>query len=241
LDAAPRPFSKDGRRVQGGKAVMRIWNYSRQSVASKKSVLTAIALVLGLVLLFTGTWAVWTVTDSNSGNTFATNTVLLSDNQGGQGGSATSTGTAMFNVTNLEPGSSATTACIGVNFSGTAGVSSLTLTATLGGSGLATLQNQLTMNAAQLNTSGAVTVTPGSNTNNGSCANYPSSGTNVAVGTQGATLQNWATSSPYTIASPVTNTWYKFTVSGLPGGDTNCVTYCNQTITVSLTWTLTTT
>ena len=208
---------------------------------NRKLVLSALALTLAVVAFMTGTWAVWTVTDSNSGNTFATNTILISDNQGGQGGSATSTGTAMFNVTNLEPGSSSTTACIGVNFSGTATVSSLSLTATLGGAGQATLQNQLTMNVAQLNTSGTVTVTPGSNTNNGSCASYPAGGSNVNVGTQGATLQSWAAASPYTISSPVTSTWYKFTVSGLPSGDTSCATYCNQTITVSLTWTLTTT
>jgi hypothetical protein len=147
----------------------------------------------------------------------------------------------MFNVTNLEPGSSSTTACIGVNFSGSAPVSTLTLTPTLGGAGQATLQTELTMNVATLNTSGSVSVTPGVNTNSGSCASYPGSGTNTTIGTQAATLQNWAAGGPYTIASPVTNTWYKFTVSGLPGGDTNCATYCNKTITVSLTWTLTTT
>jgi predicted ribosomally synthesized peptide with SipW-like signal peptide len=203
--------------------------------------LTVAVLILILALLSAGTWAVWTVTDSNPNNTFATNTVTINDNQGGQGGSAVSTGTAMFNVTNLEPGSAATTACIGVNVSGTAPIASLTLTAALGGSGQATLQNQLTMNVAQLNTSGTVGVTPGSNTNNGSCASYPAGGTNTTVGTPGATLQTWASASPYTIASPVTNTWYKFTVSGLPVGDSNCATYCNQTITVSLTWTLTTT
>ncbi len=188
-----------------------------------------------------GSWAAWTVSDSNSGNSFSTNTVLIDDNQGGQGGSATTTGTAIFNVANLEPGSAATTQCIGVDFSGTATVSSLTLTAALGGAGQATLQSQLTMNTATLNTSGTVTVTPGSNTNSGSCTNYPAGGTNTSVGTQGATLQSWSTSSPYTISGPVTNTWYKFTVSGLPAGDTSCATYCNQTITISLTWTLTTT
>jgi hypothetical protein len=188
-----------------------------------------------------GSWAAWNVSDSNSGNSFSTNTVLIDDNQGGQGGSATTTGTAIFNVTNLEPGSPATTQCIGVDFSGTATISSLTLTAALGGAGQATLQGQLTMNTATLNTSGTVTVTPGSNTNSGSCTNYPSGGTNTSVGTQGATLQGWSTASPYTISSPVTNTWYKFTVSGLPAGDTSCATYCNQTITISLTWTLTTT
>lgn len=188
-----------------------------------------------------GAWSAWTVSDSNSANSFSTNTVLLEDNQGGEAGSATSTGTAMFDVTNLEPGSSATMACIGVDFTGTAPVASLTLSATLGGSGQSALQGQLTMNVAQLNTSGTVTVSPGTNTNSGSCSNYPSSGTNVAIGTASATLASWAASGPYTIASPVTNTWYKFTVSGLPSADSSCATYCNQTITVSLTWTLTTT
>ena len=97
------------------------------------------------------------------------------------------------------------------------------------------------MNTATLNTSGTVAVTPGTNTNSGSCTNYPSGGTNTNIGTQGATLSSWSTSSPYTISSPVTNTWYKFTVSGLPSADSSCATYCNQTITISLTWTLTTT
>ena len=209
--------------------------------ADKKVVLSAAILLLIAAVATVGAWAAWTVSDSNSNNTFQTNTILLDDNQGGQGGSATSTGTAMFNVTNLEPGSAATTACIGVDFSGTAAISTLTLSASLGGAGAATLQGQLTMNTATLNTTGTVTVTPGSNTNNGSCTNYPGTGTNTTVGAQGATLQSWSSGGPYTIASPVTNTWYKFTVSGLPAGDSNCATYCNQTITVSLTWTLTTT
>jgi hypothetical protein len=209
--------------------------------SDKKIALSAAILLLIAAVATIGAWAAWTVTDSNNNNTFSTNTILIDDNQGGQGGSATSTGTAMFNVTNLTPGSAATTACIGVDFAGTAAVSTLTLSATLGGTGVATLQGQLTMNAATLNTSGTVTVTPGSNTNSGSCTNYPGSGTNTTIGTQGATLQSWASGGPYTIASPVTNTWYKFTVSGLPAGDSNCATYCNQTITVGLTWTLTTT
>jgi hypothetical protein len=205
-----------------------------------------LALSLFVVALFVttaaiGSWAAWSVSDSNGSNTFSTNTVLLDDNQGGQAGSATSTGTAIFNVTNLEPGSSATTACIGVDFSGTAPVSTLTLSAALGGSGQSALQSQLSVSTAEYNTSGTVAVTPGSNTNNGSCTNYPSSGTNTTIGTQGATLQSWSTGAPYAISSPVTNTWYKFTVSGLPAGDSSCSTYCNQTITVSLTWTLTTT
>jgi hypothetical protein len=206
----------------------------------RKLLLSGGFLVLLASVASIGTWAAWTVSDSNN-NTFSTNTVLLSDNQGGQGGSATTTGTALFTVTNLEPGSSATTACIGVDLSGTAAASSLTLGATLGGAGASTLGPALTMNVATLNTSGTVTVTPGTNTNSGACTNYPSSGTNTSVGTQGATLTTWASGGPYTISSPVTNTWYKFTVSGLPSGDSSCGTYCGQTITVNLTWTLTTT
>jgi hypothetical protein len=208
---------------------------------NKKVALSAAILLLMAAVATIGSWAAWTASDSNPNNTFSTNAVLLSDNQGGEGGSATSTGTAIFNVTNLEPGSAATTGCIGVNISGTAPVSSLTLGATLGGAGLSTLQGQLTMTTATLNTSGTVSVTPGSNTNNGSCANYPSTGTNTVIGAQGATLQNWASGGPYTISGPVTSTWYKFTVSGLPSGDSTCATYCNQTITLTLAWTLTTT
>ena len=206
----------------------------------KLLLLTHSFLLLGF-LASVGAWAAWTISDSNPNNTFSTNTVLLQDNQGGQAGSATSTGTAMFDVTNLEPGSSATTACIGVDFSGSASVSTLTLAATLGGSGESTLVSALSVNTAELNTSGTVNVTGGSNTNNGSCASYPSSGTNTTIGTQGATLANWSSSGPYTIASPITNSWYKFTFGGLPSGDATCSTYCNQTITVTLTWTLTTT
>lgn len=187
-----------------------------------------------------GTYAAWTVTDSNSGNSFSTSTVLLTDNQGGEAGSASNTGTAMVTVSNLSPGSSSTTACIGVNFSG-ATASSMTLGAALGGAGQATLQGQLTVNTATYNTSGTVTITPGTNTNSGSCASYPAGGTNTTIGTQGATMTAWAAGGPYTIASPVTSTWYKFTISGLPSGDTSCATYCSQTITLALTWTLTTT
>jgi len=214
----------------------RRWSHRRTRL-----ILSAVMLLLLGAVATIGSWAAWSVSDSNPNNTFSTNTILIQDNQGGQGGSATSTGTAMFNVTNVEPGSTSTTACMGVDFSGTASVASLTLGATLGGGGSGTLGPALTMNTAEYNTSGTVTVTGGTNTNNGSCTNYPTGGTNVTVGTQAATLTSWAGAGAYTISSPVTNTWYKFTVSGLPAGDTSCATYCNQTVTVTLTWTLTTT
>jgi hypothetical protein len=211
-----------------------------RAVAQRRGLVLGASIALTASLATGGSWAAWTATDSNSGNAFSTTTVLLDDDQGGQGGSATSSGTAMINVTNLSPGSSATTACIGVKMSG-ATPASLTLGAALGGSGQSTLQSQLTVTAATYNTSGTVSVTPGSNTNSGSCGSYPGTGTNTTIGTQGATMAAWATGGPYPIASPVTNTWYKFTVSGLPAGDTSCATYCSQTITMALTWTLTTT
>jgi hypothetical protein len=201
---------------------------SRRRRLTRTKLGLSVALVAAVAsVVSVGSWAAWNVTDSNNGNSFSTNTILLQDNQGGQGGSATSTGTAMFNVTNMSPGSTATTACIGVVFSGTATVSSL--------------GPALTLNTATYNTSGTVTVTGGSNTNNGACTSYPAGGTNTAIGTQGATLTSWSAGGPYTIASPVTNTWYKFTVSGLPAADSSCATYCNQTVTVALTWSLTTT
>jgi hypothetical protein len=220
--------------AQANGASLHRWSFKRRLGVS------AALIVLAVTSMTIGSLAAWNVIDSNAGNTFSTNTVLIDDNQGGEAGSATSSGTAIFDVTNLEPGSSSTTQCIGVDFSGSATVSSLTLGATLGGSGATTLESQLTMNTAELNTSGTVTVTPGTNTNSGSCANYPGGGSNTTIGTQGATLSSWSTGGPYTIGSPVTNTWYKFTVSGLPAGDSSCATYCNQTITITLNWTLTT-
>jgi hypothetical protein len=205
----------------------------------QRLLLSVVVVLLTVSLGTVGSWAAWQVSDSNAGNTFTTGTVMLQDNQGGQAGTANSSGTAIFNVTNLSPGSAATTACIGVVFSGAA-ASAMTLAATLGGAGQATLQGQLTMDVAEYNTSGTVTVNGSNNVNNGACANYPGGGGDVTVGAQGATLQNWAAGGPYAIAAPVTNTWYKFTVSGLPPADTNCSTYCNQTITITLTWNLTT-
>jgi len=209
------------------------------TLSRSKVVLSAAAVVGVLSLALSGSWAAWTASDVNSGNTFTTSTILIADNQGGEAGSASNTGTYLFNVANLSPGSSATTACIGVDITGTP--TSLTLSATLGGADQTTLQGQLTLNTAVYRTGGTTNVTPGSNTNSGSCTGYPATGSDVTIGSQGATLQSWAAGGPYTIAAPVTHTWYKFTVSGLPPADTNCATYCNRTMTIAFTWTLTAT
>jgi len=180
-----------------------------------------------------GVLATSTVADADSGTT---GTVLLQDDQGGPGGSAVSTGTTMIHVTGREPGSTATTQCLGVTFAGGAAGSSLTLTAALGGTGRAPLQGQLTVDSATYHTGGT---TAGSPTGGDSCAGYPRGGADTTIGTQGATMATWSAASPYAIAGPVTDTWYKFTVSGLPAGN-DCAVYCNQTITLALTWTLTT-
>ena len=206
----------------------------------RRRLLVLLLLILLLIVwMAIGAWSSWQVTDTNSANTMSSNTILLDDNQGGQGGSAVSTGTAMFAVSSLEPGSAATTACIGVDMSGTAIPASMTLTPAVTGSPV--LASALTVQVAEYNTSGAVAVTPGTNTNSGSCALYPTGGSNVAVGAAGSTLSAWSAAGPYTISAPVTNTWYEFSVSGLPAADTNCAVYCGLSVTVSLTWSLITT
>src|SRR4051812_43762598 len=205
------------------------------------AVLAVLLGVLALPALLTTTWAAWTASDASPAGPLTTSTILLRDDQGAQAGTSSSAGTAIFTVANLEPNSPATTACVGVVFSGTANPAGLTLSAALGGAGQSVLQSQLTMSAATFNTSGTVPVTAGTNTNNGSCTNYPAGGTDQTIGVQGSTLQSWAAGGPYAIASPVTDTWYRFTVSGLPPADNSCATYCAQTITIALTWTLTTT
>jgi hypothetical protein len=229
--AAARPDTRQARRRP---------LKTRRRLTRRTTLLLTAVLGIGVLPAFVGgSFAAWTASTSNPGNGFSSNTVLLQDDQGAQSGSATSSGTAIFNVSNLEPNSPATTGCIGVVFTGTAAASTLTLSAALGGSGQSVLQSQLAMTAATYNTSGTVSVTGGSNTNNGSCSNYPAGGTTHTIGSQGATLQAWAAGGPYAIASPVTNTWYQFSISGLPPADNSCVTYCAQTITLSITWTLT--
>jgi len=54
-----------------------------RSVRGRKLTLSAIILALLTAVAAVGSWAAWTVSDSNSGNSFSTNTVLLDDNQGG--------------------------------------------------------------------------------------------------------------------------------------------------------------
>ena len=231
------PTPRLSRRANRSRGAHRAPLAKKTRSESRRRLAWTVAVLLALGAFGSiGSWAAWQMSDTNAANSFSTGTVLLEDNQGGQAGAATSSGTAMFSVTGMSPGSAATTRCIEVQFSG-ATASSMTLTAALGGADSVLLGGQLTMDVAQFNTGGS-SFSGGSNTNSGSCVGYPAGGSNTTIGTQGSTLTSWAGSS-YPIGSPVTNTWYKFTISGLPGGATSCSTYCSKVITLALTWTLT--
>jgi len=233
------------RRTRSSSRKPHVLGLGRMLRVSKARLLVAISTLLTISsLAVAGSWAAWTAADSNGSNTFTTDTVLLADNQGGEAGNATNVGTAMFNVTNMNPGSTATTQCIGVKIvSGTATGVTVGMTITGGDTGGTThLDHQLTMNAA-LYAAGGTSTTPGSNTNSGSCTSYPGGGTTMgATGTTiGAnSLDTWSTSGPYT-GSTTAEVWYKFTVSGLPAADTSCATYCSKSLTIQFTWTLTAT
>lgn len=74
---------------------------------SKLSV-TLVILVFAALLIGLGTWAAFSSTTSNPGNSFAAGTVVLTDNDGGS---------AMFNLTGLKPGDT-DSKCIKVDYSG---------------------------------------------------------------------------------------------------------------------------
>ncbi len=80
--------------------------WTRRSVLLAAFLLSALAVSL---LVLQASRAAFSDTTDNTGNAFSTGTVILSDDD---------TGTAMFNVTNMVPGDTAT-ACIAVTYSGT--------------------------------------------------------------------------------------------------------------------------
>lgn len=93
------------------------------------SLTTKLALTLLLIGLFgsgiTGTLAIFTATIDNTGNTFSTGTVTLTDNDAG---------TAMLGLTNAKPGDT-DTSCIQVSYTGSL-PSTVRLYGTTTGSGL---------------------------------------------------------------------------------------------------------
>jgi predicted ribosomally synthesized peptide with SipW-like signal peptide len=103
-----------------------------------------------------GTWAAFSATTDNTGNSFATGTVVLSDNDGGSA--------PMLTLSAARPGDS-DTSCITVTYSGTL-ASSVRLYGTTGGSGLDPYLN--------------LTVTRGSGATGGfdSCTGFTADATN---------------------------------------------------------------
>ena len=85
-------------------------------------------LVLGVLgaLTGTGTWAAFSATTANSGNSFASGTVSISDNDAGS---------ALFNVSAMKPNDPTRTSCITVTYTGSL-PSSVRLYGATGGTGL---------------------------------------------------------------------------------------------------------
>lgn len=92
---------------------------------TKKLSATALILATAAALVGAGTWAAFSATTSNSGNTFSTGDVRLTDNDNG---------TAMFDLTNAGPGDNAE-GCIEVTYEGSLNAN-VHLYGTTGGSGL---------------------------------------------------------------------------------------------------------
>lgn len=88
---------------------MKLGRDRKRSEVSKKLALTmGVLAMLGLVA-GAGTWSAFSDTTDNSGNTFASGTVVIGDDDGGS--------TAMFTMSGLKPGDT-DSACIVVDYSG---------------------------------------------------------------------------------------------------------------------------
>lgn len=219
MESSERPSSK-----------VPFWRMARRG---KVALSIALVLSLGTAGVF-GSWAAWTVADSNASNTFSTAAITLDDSRGGSAGATTATGTTLFGTVTVAPGAAATTKCIAVRRQNTNTATQLDLSASLTGDA-ATLGGQLTMTAIYDNSGGAWPALP----HDGSCGAYP--GGNTAAGSV-TDLTSWVGAGPYTLASPASVVWYKFTVAvagTLTAG--TCSTYCGKSVVLTLTWTLTAT
>jgi len=105
--------------------------YERRVGVRAKIALTLLALALLSALSGLGTWAAFSATTDNSGNSFAAGTVTLSDNDGGSA--------PMLTMSAAKPGDT-DTSCITVNYTGTL-ASTVRLYGTTGGTGLADYLN----------------------------------------------------------------------------------------------------
>jgi predicted ribosomally synthesized peptide with SipW-like signal peptide len=91
----------------------------------KKLLFTLVVVIIAVAAISLQTWANFSSTTTNPGNSFAAGTVVLADNDAGS---------AMFNLSNLKPTDSSTS-CIKVSYTGSL-PASVRLYGTTGGTGL---------------------------------------------------------------------------------------------------------
>jgi predicted ribosomally synthesized peptide with SipW-like signal peptide len=160
-----------------------------------------------------GTYSAFTDTTDNTGNTFAAGTIDITDDDAG---------TAMFTLTGMLPGSTATR-CINVSNVGTSPFANVALSGAVGGTGLATALTAVVDRGT--GAGGGATF---------SCTGFASVTANIVTG---------ALSAFPTVAAPVNDAvgWapaavksYRFTVT-LPS--TASQTAQGQTATLAVTWT----
>jgi hypothetical protein len=184
----------------------------------------------------------------NNANTFSSSVLVLGDSQGGIGGACSGscqTGTALINVSNVEPGTIVTD-CLEVGWFTNRGVASVTMTPTIStGPALAA---DLVVPTSQFNsTAGSSFTLPHAlGSANPGCASYPAGGTNTSVPASGGgapssttPLSTWASGTAYG-ASTTNWTWYRFSIQ-LPAADSSCATYCGLSTQVAITFTATST
>jgi predicted ribosomally synthesized peptide with SipW-like signal peptide len=144
----------------------------KRGLAGKVGLTMLILALLG-VIVGVGTWSAFSATTQNSGNSFATGTVILTDDDAG---------TAMLTLANAKPGDS-DTSCIIVTYTGTL-PANVRLYGTTGGTGLDQYLD--------------LVVTRGTKAPGGfdSCAGFAADATNYIGAGAGViyngTLQGWA-------------------------------------------------
>jgi hypothetical protein len=169
------------------------------------------AFLLVGALVVVGSRAAFSATTDNTANAWSSGTVVLADDD---------TGSGMFNVTNMKPGSTSTK-CITVTYSGTLSPADIRLYGTVAGTGLATYLT--------------TTIEIGSGGSFASCAGFvvgstPYSGTLASFG---STYTNWASGlANWTTASTPESKTLRFTTT-LPSGASNSA----QGLTASATFT----
>ena len=168
-------------------------------------------LVVG-ALVVVGSRAAFSSTTANGSNSWSSGTVLLGND---------SSGSAMFTVTGMKPGSS-NVKCISVTYSGSLVPATINLYGVVAGTGLATYLTTTIEIGTGGSFSSCTGFTPTSTIYTGTVANFSTTYTNFATG-----LATWSPSS-----TPDSRT-FRFTVT-LPSGTGNAAQGLNATAT--FTW-----